>query len=100
MFMPLGFFAENLGASAWRASMNSPWSEKVLDTRPALMSASALARRASMMSPLASPVCRRTAVGMVTWPLFLEAGIPDFLCAYSRCRSHSHVSACIFKLNS
>src|ERR1019366_4018258 len=101
------FLAESLGASLCRAAINSPWSEKALDTRPALMSASALARLASMIwrcagvysssavgnlersitnfgvmtilprwkakftrSPLKRPACRRTAVGMVTWPLF------------------------------
>src|SRR5271157_845386 len=43
------FLAESLAASLCRAAINSAWSEKALDTRPALMSASALARLASMI---------------------------------------------------
>src|SRR5271157_1315760 len=42
-----GFVTDSRAASLSRAAMNSPWPEKALDTRPALMSASALARRAS-----------------------------------------------------
>jgi len=42
VFLPVGF-----AAALCRSAINSSWSVKALDTRPAAMSASAFARRAS-----------------------------------------------------
>jgi len=56
----LVFLAPNFPAALWRSAMNSLWFENALDTRLALMSASALVKRASITRRWAGVYSRST----------------------------------------